>query len=115
VKFSHWDSLNKSAIIVTLVTGVTGILTFLGSQLLSAIILLSIACAAILFLIIRNIQHKRKLKNKDSMLNEVFQISGNLAAEILNARHDIFSLFNKPKKDLTESVMQSLQRCMNLS
>ena len=112
MKFSHWDSLNKSAIIVTLVTGVTGILTFLGSQLLSAIILLSVACAAILFLIIRNIQHKRKLKNKDSMLNEVFQISGNLAAEILNARHDIFSLFNKPKKDLTESVMQSLQRCM---
>lgn len=49
------------------------------------------------------------------MLNEVFQISGNLAAEILNARHDIFSLFNKPKEDLAESVMQSLQRCMNLS
>jgi len=71
VKFSYWDNLNKAAIIVTLVTGITGILTFLGSQILSAIILLAVACTAVLFLIIRNFQYKRKIKIKDSMLNEV--------------------------------------------
>jgi len=113
VKISPWDSLNKAAIIVTLVTGVTGILTFFGSQLLSAIILLSVALSAILFLSIRNIQYHRKIKKKDSILNEIFKISGALAAEIREARHEIFELFDRTTEDLPIRILRSLQRSMD--
>ena len=110
---SSWDSLNKAAIIVTIITGFTGILTVLGSQILSAMILLSVAFAAILFLTIRNVQHKKKIEKSDAILNEVFDVSGSMAGDILKAKHDMFRLFNKPKKDPQLFIKQSLQRCMD--
>lgn len=110
---SSWDSLNRAAIIVTLITGFTGILTFLGSQILSAIILLSVAFAAVVFLSIRNIQHKKRIKKSDAILNEVFDISGNMTGDILKARNDMFRLFNKSDKNAWQFIKQSLQRCMD--
>ena len=110
---SSWDSLNRAAIIITLITGFTGILTFLGSQRLSAVILLSVAFAAIAFLFIRNIQHKKRLQKSDAILNEVFDISGNMTGDILKARNDMFGLFNKVDNNPREFIKQSLQRCMD--
>lgn len=110
---SSWDSLNRAAIIVTLITGFTGTLTFFGSQVLSAIILLSVAFAAILFLAIRNFQHKKRIKKNDAILNEVFDISGNMAGDILKARNDLFRLSNKSDENSQQFIKQSIQRCMD--
>ncbi|WP_373501537.1 GAF domain-containing protein [Desulfococcus sp.] len=110
---SSWDSLNRAAIIVSLITGFTGILTFLGSQILSAIILLSVAFTAIVFLTIRNIQHKKRIKKSDAILNEVFDISGNMTGDILKARNDMFWLFNRSDENAQKFINQSLQRCMD--
>ena len=47
------------------------------------------------------------------MLTELLKISGVLSAEIREARHEIFKLFEGAKEDLPSRILRSLQRSMD--
>ncbi len=81
-----WDSLNKLAIIFTLVAGIAAFLNFIGAQSAATLILVSICAILLGFLVIRLYLAQRLGARKQEMLEKLIHFSHHVSATLGHAK-----------------------------
>jgi len=111
--FFTWDTLNKAAILVTLLTALAAFFAYIGSQAVSVIILISTSSAALLLVLFRSFKFRHELQLKNSTLNEVFGISKDLTVVILKAKKQAKKLKTERSNKRQNLAKVLLKKCLN--
>lgn len=81
-KILGWDALNKSAILITLATGIPAMFSYFGAQSLTTVLLIAVSVSSFVFAIYRSYKIKKYLQAKDILVKHMLEHGRNITKDI---------------------------------